>query len=199
MQIRLETPGDYRAVEALTRDAFWHADVPVPGCDEHYLAHLLRDDDAFIPELDFVALCDGEIVGNIMYSRAWIEDAEGVRHGVCLFGPISVHPAHQRQGVGKALIAHSAQEARRMGYRAVVIYGDPAYYGRQGFFPASRYGITPPDGQPNPALQLMPLAEDWPERLAGVFYEAPVFHNLDPDKLAAFEQLFASKAGSEGV
>ena len=33
--IRNETPADYRAVETLTREAFWNQNFP--GCDEHYL------------------------------------------------------------------------------------------------------------------------------------------------------------------
>ena len=45
--IRLETPADYRAVENLTREAFWNQNVP--GCDEHYLVHTMRDHADFIP------------------------------------------------------------------------------------------------------------------------------------------------------
>lgn len=62
--IRLETPIDYEIVENLTREAFWN--VHVPGCDEHYLAHILRDHEDFIPELDFVLEVAGKIIGNIM-------------------------------------------------------------------------------------------------------------------------------------
>ena len=50
--IRLETKDDYRAVESLTREAFWN--VYRPGCMEHYVLHCYRDDPAFVPELDFV-------------------------------------------------------------------------------------------------------------------------------------------------
>ena len=46
--IRLETPNDYRAVEHLTREAFWNQNVP--GCDEHYLVHTMREHADFIPE-----------------------------------------------------------------------------------------------------------------------------------------------------
>ena len=64
IEIRLERPEDYRAIENLTREAFWNHHVP--GCDEHYLAHVLRGSDCFLPELDFVAECSGQIVGNFM-------------------------------------------------------------------------------------------------------------------------------------
>ena len=58
--IRNETPADYRAVEELTRLAFWN--VNMPGCDEHYLVHIMRSHPDFIPELDFVIEEDGKIV-----------------------------------------------------------------------------------------------------------------------------------------
>lgn len=50
--IRLETKEDHRAVENLVRESFWN--VYRPGCSEHLVIHVLRDDPAFIPELDFV-------------------------------------------------------------------------------------------------------------------------------------------------
>ena len=68
--IRNETPADYRAVEELTREAFWN--VYKPGADEHYFVHMMRSHPDFIPELDFVLERDGEIIGNIMYTKAWL-------------------------------------------------------------------------------------------------------------------------------
>ena len=77
LKIRLETEKDYRAVEELTREAFWN--VYVPGASEHYLVHTMRNHPDFIPELAFVLEMDGEIVGNIMYTKAWLEDENGER------------------------------------------------------------------------------------------------------------------------
>ena len=65
--IRPEQPTDYRETEHITREAFWNHHAP--GCDEHYLLHIMRDNPAFVPELDFVAVCDGKIVGNAVYHR----------------------------------------------------------------------------------------------------------------------------------
>lgn len=186
--LRLERPEDYRQVEVLTRDAFWNEHVP--GCDEHYLVHILRGSPAFLPALDFVAERDGRLVGNIMYTKAWVEDAAGQRHDVILFGPLSVLPAVQRQGIGGALIRHSAEAARRMGHRAIVIYGDPAYYSRHGFLPASHFGVTPPDGKPHPALQILPLYEDALAGINGRFFEDPVYETLRPEDVDAFDQGF---------
>ena len=75
MIIRNEERRDYEQVEALTRRAFYNQYIP--GCVEHYLVHIMREHEDFIPELDFVAEEDGRIVGNIMYTKAWLKDEAG--------------------------------------------------------------------------------------------------------------------------
>ena len=97
--IRLKTPRDYRAVESLTREAFWNQNVP--GCDEHYLVHTMRSHADFIPELAFVLEKDGEIVGNIMYTKGRLVDGQRHERPCLTFGPISVAPAHQRKSYGR--------------------------------------------------------------------------------------------------
>lgn len=73
--IRLETENDYREVENLTREAF--RNVYKPGCDEHYFVHMMRSHPDFIPDPAFVVEKDGKIIGNIMYTKAWLRDEEG--------------------------------------------------------------------------------------------------------------------------
>ena len=75
--IRNETPADFRVVEELTRESFWN--VYKPGADEHYYVHMMRSHPDFLPELAFVLEKDGEIIGNIMYTKAWLEDENGER------------------------------------------------------------------------------------------------------------------------
>ena len=70
-RICLEEKKDYRAVEELIRESFWN--VYRPGCSEHYVIHVLRDDPAFIKELDFVMEQDGRIIGQNMFMRTIIE------------------------------------------------------------------------------------------------------------------------------
>ena len=72
LHLRPELESDHRIVEHCVREAFWN--LHVPGCNEHYLAHLLRGHPDFIPEFDFVALLDDGIVGNIMYTRSQVID-----------------------------------------------------------------------------------------------------------------------------
>lgn len=144
LQIRLEKQEDFRAVEELTREAFW--DVYVPGCVEHILLHELRDGDDFLPELSFVAELDGKLAGHIAYTQGTIETDTGALFRPISFGPISVLPEYQQTGVGTALIRHSLARARELGYNQVLIYGDPRYYSRHGFHCAEYYGIRDSEG-----------------------------------------------------
>ena len=138
--IRNETPADYRAVENLTRESFWN--VYKPGADEHYFVHTMRSHPDFIPELAFVAEKDGEIIGNIMYTKAWLEDENGRRKEILSFGPLCVHPAYQRQKVGKLLIAHSFDAARKMGYDVNINFGNPGNYVSRGFVSCKKKNVS---------------------------------------------------------
>ena len=187
MIIRLESERDYRAVECLTRDAFW--DVYKPGCDEHLVAHKLRHSKAFLPGLDYVAVYDDRIVGNIMYSVAQVINDGGCVHSVLTFGPLSVLPEFQGQGVGAALVRHTLAVAQKTGYPAIIIFGDPAYYHRFGFENASNFGITTSDGASFDAFMALELYDHALESINGRFYEDDVFH-IDPDELTKFEKAF---------
>ena len=137
--IRRETPEDYRAVEELTRDAFWN--VYKPGADEHYFVHCMRNHPDFIPELAFVADLDGRIIGNIMYTKGWLEDEEGKRKEIVSFGPVCVAREYQRQKVGKALIEHSFEAARGMGYDVNINFGNPGNYVGRGFVSCKKKNV----------------------------------------------------------
>ena len=83
LTIRLEMEKDYRTVEELTREAFWN--IYKPGADEHYFVHTMRNHPDFVPELSFVAEQNGEIVGCILYTKAWLEDERGERKEILSF------------------------------------------------------------------------------------------------------------------
>ena len=196
LRLRQETPADYRAVEELTREAFWN--YHSPGCDEHYLAHVLRNADACIPSLDFVAELDGKLVGNIMYAVSSVALDKGGDLPVITFGPLSVLPACQKQGVGGALIRHTLGLAKAMGFSAVLIYGDPAYYSRFGFLPAEQYGIAGEDNEYHAALQAVELQSGALQNTAGRFLEGSIYH-IDPAAAAAFDQTFSPKEKRSGT
>ena len=186
--IRPARPEESRAVEELTREAFMAPGSP--GYDyEHYLVHLIRTRPCHVPQLDVVAEAGGQLVGHILYSRAEIATDGGARHPVLTFGPLSVRPGLQCSGVGRALMAHTFAEARRLGYRAVVITGHPDYYPRVGFERGSKYGIAAEDGGSFDALMALPLVDGALVGLAGRFIEDPAFH-FDVEEAKVFDQSF---------
>ena len=143
VEIKIEEPKDYRRVEEITRRAFWN--LHVPGCDEHFLAHKLRSHEDFIPELDFVAAIDNVVIGNIMYSESHLRDDADNKMSTITFGPVSVHPNYQRQGIGSALISHSISIATKMGHRVVIIHGNPSNYCKFGFKGSKAYNVSTPE------------------------------------------------------
>lgn len=186
LNLRLEQPADFHAVEELTRDAFW--EFSQPTC-EHLIAHKLRQVPAFVPELDYVAESDGKIVGNVMYSKAKIVDGMNSEHVVITFGPLSVLPQCWNQGIGSALMRYTIKKAKLLGYRAIVFYGHPDYYPRFGFERSEIHNITTPDGRNFDALMTMPLYDGALKGISGRFYEDPVFH-VDAAEVAEFDNNF---------
>ncbi|MFA9381667.1 MAG: GNAT family N-acetyltransferase [Acetanaerobacterium sp.] len=188
--MRPENEGDYAEVEGLTREAFW--DIYHPGCDEHLLVHKLRKTSSYIPELDFVAVQDNRIVGNIIYSRAKIVDSEDIAHEVITFGPISVLPSLQKKGIGSALIEHTKKLAENMGFKAIILFGNPGYYHRFCFKSAGKFGISTADGSNFEEFMAMELYAGALQGIAGRFYEDAVFH-VDKKELEVFEKKFPYK------
>lgn len=188
--LRQENANDHYKVEELTREAFWGYFNPT--CDEHYLAHLLRNIPAFVQELDYVAEADGRLVGNIMYTKAKVVTSNGGEHEVLTFGPLSVLPEYWNCGVGSALVRHTILKAKKMGYRAIVIYGHPDYYLRFGFRSADIFGITTPDGKNFDALMAMPLYDGALDGISGAFHEDPIF-NINKKDAIEFDKRFPHK------
>ena len=147
MKIRLEQPQDYREVENLTREAFWN--VYRPGCTEHYVLNLYRNNPDFIPELDFVMEEDNRIIGHVMFSRAELvitplhyrEGQGGGSVPSWTFGPISIHPDYKRKGYGLKLLNYALEKAREQGVGFLCMEGNIDFYRHAGFDLASKLGI----------------------------------------------------------
>ncbi len=147
MIIRNEQTNDYEEILSLTYEAFQLLDYPGRRrVDEHYLIYLLCGSPYVISELGFVAEIDGEIVGHILYTHSYVINKHGTKIPTITFGPLSVLPKYHRKGIGRALVMHSMDKARDMGFGAVLIAGVPDYYPKLGFVRAREYGITLPDG-----------------------------------------------------
>lgn len=184
--IRNERPADYRAVEELTKKAFWN--VNVPGCDEHYLAHILRSHEDFIPELDLVLELDGKIIANIMYTKAWLNDQNGNEKEILTFGPLSVLPEYQRQSYGKRLLDHSLERAAEMGFEAVVIFGNPENYIPRGFKNCKRFNVSA-GGKFPVAMLVRELREGALDGNNWTFRESSAY-NYNPSDVEEFDKSF---------
>ena len=189
IELRLEKPHDYRLVEELTREAFWN--VYVPGCTEHLLIHNLRNAKEFVKDLDFVALYNHEIVGNIVYAETKIKE-RNKEHTVLTFGPLSVLPKYQNNGIGTRLIQHTILLSKEKGYKAIIIYGDPAYYKRLGFTASKEYCITDKDKKYPAALLVLELYPHALHGIAGIFDEGNIYETGEKE-LEAFEKGFPPK------
>lgn len=191
--IRHETKQDYFEVETLIREAFWN--IYNPGCDEHLVLHNLRTQAGFIHELDLVAVYEHQIVGQIAYSKAYIENDQGVRTEVIIFGPVSVLPQYQRQGIGRRLIETSLKRAKKMGFRAVLITGNPQYYTRFGFAPAFNYDIHYhgiPFNYKADFFMAREITDNGLKDVHGILYDSPAFAT-DSEELEKFDKLFPKK------
>ena len=184
LNIRNERETDYKIVEDITRKAFYN--VYVPGCMEHYLVHIMRGHEDFIPELDFVIELDGQIVGNIMYTKSKLTDEGGTEKEIVTFGPVSILPKYQRKGYGKMLIEHSLKRAAELGYEAVVIMGSPANYVGSGFQCCRKYNVCVEKGKYPAAMLVKELKPGALDGRLWFYSDSPVM-NVDEREAQAFD------------
>lgn len=188
--IRLEREEDRRQVEELIRDSFWN--VYKPGCDEHYLIHVMRDDPDFVRELDFVMEKDGRIIGQNVFARTHIESDDGRQIPVLTMGPICIAEDLKRKGYGRRLLDHCLEKASRLGYGAVLIEGNIAFYAGSGFRYSREYGIRYHD-IPADADQTFFLCRElipgYLEGVTGVYLTPPVYY-IDSEAAEEFDRAF---------
>lgn len=170
--IRNEKPQDYKIVEDMTRKAFYNQYMP--GCFEHYLVHIMREHEDFIPELDFVAELDGKIIGNIMYTKARLIDQNKNEKQILTFGPVCVLPEYQRMGYEKMLIEHSFERAKQLGYDTIVIFGSPANYVSRGFVCCKKHNVCLENGKYPAAMLVKELIPGALDGRKWSYHESPV-------------------------
>ena len=128
---------EIRAERSADRDRSLEIERLAFGSEEEAaIVEALRDDDG---SFALVADDDGDLVGHVQLSRAWIGE-----NAVLALGPIGVVPPRQREGIGSALMRSALDEARARSQPAVILLGDPAFYPRFGFKPASALGWRNP-------------------------------------------------------
>ena len=191
--IRLEKEEDYREVETLVREAFWN--VYRPGCSEHYVIHVLRDDSAFVKELDLVMEQNGRLIGQNMFMRTVIDADDGRKIPILTMGPIGITPEQKRKGYGKKLLDHSLQKATELGFGAVLFEGNIDFYGKSGFDYAERFGIRYHDLPEGADASFFLCKELIPGYLAGItgVYQTPQGYYVDDADVEEFDKEFPVK------
>ena len=188
--IRLERKEEYREVENLVRQSFWN--VYRPGCLEHYVLNQLREDDAFVPELDFVMEKDGKLIGQNMFMRANIKADDGRDIPIMTMGPICIAPEYKRQGYGKALLDYSLERAAGLGCGALCFEGNIDFYGKSGFTFANDYGIRYhglPEGEDASFFLCRELIPGYLDGVTGE-YATPPGYFVDEEQAEQFDQTF---------
>ena len=191
--IRLEKKEEYRKVENLIRESFWN--VYRPGCSEHFVIYVLRDDPAFVRELDFVMEKDGALIGQNMFMRTVINSDDGGDIEVLTMGPICITPDLKRRGYGKILLDYSLEKAAEMGFGAVLFEGNIDFYGKSGFDFARRFGIRYhdlPEGADDSFFLCKELMPGYLDGITGV-YQTPKGYYVNDEDVDEFDRSFPQK------
>ncbi len=126
----------------------------------------------------FVAVADDLPIGHVQLNRSWL-DAPDRLVEIAVLSPLAVAEPQRGNGIGASLVEAAVNWAEVQGYPAVMLEGDPGYYGRLGFEAAARHGITPPSARiPPPACQIRVLSRWRPEYAGALIYCGP-FWELD--------------------
>ena len=192
-KIRLEKIEERREVETLVRESFWN--VYRPGCLEHYVLNQLRNDPAFVPELNFVMEKDGRIIGQNVFMRASIKADDGRDIPIMTMGPICIANEYKRQGYGKTLLDYSLEKAAELGCGALCFEGDINFYGKSGFAFASRFGIRYhglPEGADASFFLCRELIPGYLEGITGE-YSTPEGYFVDEREAEKFDKEFPPK------
>ena len=153
-------------------EAFARPEDPSDTPVEVGLVEALTDAGDVVPALSLVAVRGSELVGHVLCSKATVGD-----HPVVGLGPIGVIPAHQRQGVGDALMHAVLAAADALELPLVGLLGSTEYYPRYGFVPATELGIEPPDPAWGDYFQVRSLTA-YQASMVGRFRYAPAFEAL---------------------
>jgi putative acetyltransferase len=188
--IRNERESDFTAVKELTREAFWNLNSP--GCNEHYLVHVLRNHPDFIIEMDYVAEVDNKIVGNIVYTKSRVIDEREIEIETLTFGPVSVLPDYQRRGIGTALINFTKEIAVKNNAKAIIILGHPHFYCKLGFRNSIDFMVSNSEGRYPYGQLMLELEKGFFKDTKWKFLYSPVY-NFDSRAADEFDKQFSLK------
>ncbi|WP_053202395.1 GNAT family N-acetyltransferase [Jiangella muralis] len=173
MELRPEEAADHDAVHDVHRQAF--------GDDGEHVATLTRDLRGLLSPtsgLSLVAVENDKVVGHVLFTRS-ILDAPERLVDVLVLSPVGVLPAHQRSGVGTALITRGLELADEQGAPLVFLEGSPGYYPRFGFEPGEPLGFRKPSLRiPDAAFQVRRLS-GYDQAMTGTLVYSEIFWRHD--------------------
>lgn len=190
IKIRETNRNEYYITENLTRETFWN--LYSPGCSEHFVLHQLRKSDSYIGELDLIALDRKRIIGHILSTKAKVVNNQNETHEILCVGPISVLPDLQGNGIGSKLINYAIDKAKKLGFKGMILFGDPNYYRRFGFKNAKEYGISTRDNHNFDPFMALEFYESSLISVKGRFFEDEAF-DVQEEALKEFEKKFPFK------
>ena len=159
------------------------------------MIHVLRDDPAFVKELDFVMEQNGELIGQNMFMRTRIDADDGQAIPVLTMGPIGITPELTRRGYGKKLLDYSLEKAAAMGFGAVLLEGNIGFYGHSGFTYARNFGIRYhdlPECADDSFFLCRELRPGYLDGITGV-YQTPQGYYVDDTDVEEFDKAFPYK------
>ena len=163
-EIRSERREDADAAEALVAQVFG------PG---RFAKSAYRLREGVDPEkgLSFIAAENGELRGSVRFWPIYVGEQPAL-----LLGPLAVQPEQRGRGIGIALMQTGIDEAKRLGHHAIILVGDPPYYGRVGFAPLPRDSVKFPGPVDRGRILGLALVEGALEQLKGTVARAGIDH-----------------------
>ncbi|MGN0023124.1 MAG: GNAT family N-acetyltransferase [Elusimicrobiaceae bacterium] len=146
MIIAPETEKDFPQIYLFIKKAFETAEV-ADGKEQDF-TNALRQSKAYIPELALALKEKNKIIGFIMLTKFYINTPDGKKETL-LLAPLCIDIAYRNKGLGQKLMAESFKKAKELGFKSVLLVGNPDYYSRAGFKESSLFSIKNTDGIPD--------------------------------------------------
>lgn len=172
--IRPEHPSEFEIIRELVRRTFAEHTGYSDGTGEAALIDEIRQSSFYKPELAFVALLDGKIVGHFMFTDFPLSPTPqggydpSAKCDLLMLAPVSVHADYYRQGIGETMLRKGLEIARQLDYKGINVEGDYHFYNRFGFVTSTEYNIHATSGFPLDEPRCMMVQESRPGSLSGV-------------------------------
>jgi putative acetyltransferase len=165
--IRVARDEDWPAIREVHRAAFGDEGDRVVRLIDELRADLVL----YVPDLSFVSMSGNVVAGHVMNTWNLVGNVP-----VLQLSPLGVLPAHQGQGHGSALARAAVDAVRQRGEPALIVEGNPKYYGRFGFVRADELGLLPPPEALHEAAVQVAVFDEARLPRGQVQYSAPFRH-----------------------